>query len=121
MARSYRAKSRAPRIPGVMNKTEKRFQDNVLIPLRMLGEIVEFRFEAIKFRFGNDWKATYLPDFMVVLPNFEIEFHDVKGSGGWEEDALQKIKACAAMYPQFHWIGSQERRGERGIFDREVF
>lgn len=88
---------------------------------QLAGEIVRWEFEALRVRFGTDDKATYTPDFVVFRADGEIECIDVKGSGGWEEKARVKIKACARIYPEFHWIGYTEQRGSKGVFRPEAF
>lgn len=116
-----RARARAPHVPYQMNETEKRFMHSVAEPLLAAGAIRKYWFERLRFRFGIDGNATYTPDFVFVLEDGEFEVIDVKGPGGWEEDARVKMKACAAMYPEFHWRGYTERKGDRGTFDREDF
>lgn len=116
-----KAKWRAPRTPGVMNATERRFEANVLKPLLWAGEIDGYEYESHKFRFGPDWKATYTPDFVVYRKDGEIEMIDVKGSGGWEEKTREKMKACAEKFQHFHWVGQVEAKGKLGTFIREEF
>ena len=113
-----RAKWRPKRTPGKMNKTEARYEQ-VLLARQAAGEVSHWYYEPQRFRLGPDWKTSYLPDFVVYLSSGEIECIDVKGSGGWEEAARVKIKACAEKYPEYHWIGEKEKR--RGVFEREVF
>ncbi len=96
---------------AIMNKTEQRYADR-LVCLKRAGEIVEWRFEPLKLRLGEDWKTTYTPDFMVITNELIIELHDVKGGGGWEEDARVKVKTAAAMFPEFTFVGMTWHRGE---------
>ena len=49
---------------------------------------------------------------MVFRENGDIEFVDVKGGAGFEDDALVKIKAAAAQYPQFLWSSWMYRKKE---------
>lgn len=116
-----KAKARPRRTPGVMNKTERRFEANVLKPLLWAGEIESYEYEAIKFRYGPDWKATYTPDFIVTRKDGQIECVDVKGSAGWEEATRNKIKACAEKFWQYHWVGQVEAKRSLGSFTREDF
>lgn len=116
-----RARARPRHVPGFMNNTEQRFLKHVIEPLMAAGAVRHYYFERLKFRFGVDWKATYTPDFVLVLENYEFECIDVKGPAGWEEHTLQKMKACANFYPDLAWVGYHERKGERGVFDREEF
>lgn len=90
-----------------MNQTEARFIRDYLTPMSIPEEttyIREYRFEAVKFLVGTD-KCWYTPDFQIVWSDGQIEYVDVKGGGGWEDDSLVKIKAVAAQFPFFHWTG----------------
>ena len=85
------------RVTG-MNKTETSYSI-LLQMMKTAGEIIEWRFEAVKFRLA---KATfYTPDFMIVYQD-RIEIHEVKG--WWRDDARVKIKVAAQMYPWFKFI-----------------
>ena len=97
---SLRNKQRYPRpqprhIPGNMNKLEQQYQQHLEV-LKHAGEIIGYRFEAIKFRLAD--KTFYTPDFMVTLSD-RIEFHEVKGF--MRDDAAVKIKVVAEMFPEF--------------------
>jgi len=116
-----RAKWRPKKTPGQMNATERRFEENVLLARKWVGEIERYLYEPIKFRFGKDFKATYTPDFFVFRTDGLIEVIDVKGSGGWEDATRNKIKACARLYPEFIWLGETEIKGHRGKFKQEEF
>lgn len=116
-----KARWRPPKTPGQMNATERRFESTFLKPGLWAEDIVGWHYEPAKWRFGTDFKATYTPDFMVLMPDGTIELIDVKGSGGWEDSTRQKIKACAEKYPAFAWIGYTEKKGNRGEWVREVF
>lgn len=83
------------------NKTERAYA-NLLELRRRAGEILWYKFEAIKFRLANN--TYYTPDFVVLLANLEIEVHEVKGF--WEEDARVKIKVASEMFP-FRFFGVQ--------------
>jgi hypothetical protein len=89
-----------------MNGLEQRFA--VFLQERKLaGEIEEWRFEAVKFRIGE--KCFYTADFMVVESE-QITFYETKGF--WEDDARVKIKAVAALFPWFRFVGVKFERGE---------
>ena len=95
---SLRNKQRYPRpqqrhIPGNMNKQQYRQHLEIL---KQAGEIIGYRFEAIKFRLAD--KTFYTPDFMVTLSD-RIEFHETKGF--MRDDAAVKIKVVAEMFPEF--------------------
>jgi len=88
------------RLPvGTMNDTEKEYAQRLEI-LRQAGEIVWFKFEAIKLRLAAN--TFYTPDFAVLNKKMELELHEVKGF--WAEDARVKIKVAADQYPIFKII-----------------
>lgn len=102
-----RAKARRPK-PGSMNRTEKRYAER-LETLRLAGEVASYHFEPLKLKLAKS--TFYMPDFMVILPNGEVEFVDVKGRkgsgpGGWEDDARVKIKCAAERFPMFRFVGA---------------
>jgi hypothetical protein len=79
-----------------MNKLEASYAAH--LQARMLaGEIVNYRYEPVKLRLAV--KTGYTPDFMVIMPDGAVEFHEVKGF--WEDDARVKAKVIAEMYPWF--------------------
>ena len=91
-----------------MNITETKYAKR-LEEMRLLGEIIEWKFEPIKLRLADS--TFYTPDFAVQLPDHTLELHDVKGRsgagpGGWEEDARVKIKVAAKLYPWFRFVGA---------------
>lgn len=79
---------------GQMNKTEQEYH-NELEGRRLVGEVVWFKFEGLKFRLADN--TFYTPDFAVMLSTGELEAHEVKGH--WQDDARAKIKIAADMYP----------------------
>ena len=79
---------------GQMNRLERAYGE-MLMTRKLAGEIAEYHFEAVKFRLAD--LTYYTPDFMVMLPDGLIEFHEVKGF--WEDDARVKIKVAAEIYP----------------------
>ena len=82
-----------------MDKTQKRYANEILEPLKMAGEIINYGFEKLKLRLA---KKTFLtPDFYVITPN-HIELHEVKGH--WEDDVQVKMKVAAEQFPEFKWI-----------------
>lgn len=100
-----RALGRLPK--GTLNKTEQAYEDRVLKPALLSGEIAWYRFEGVKLRLANN--TFYTPDFAVMRRNGEIEIHEVKGF--WTDDARVKTKVAAAQYP-FQFIAVQRVKGE---------
>ena len=79
---------------GSMNKTEKAYADHLSV-LQAAGEILWHSFEGMKFRLADN--TFYTPDFAVMMPDGQIEIHEVKGF--WQDDARVKIKVAASLYP----------------------
>ena len=102
---ALRAIGRLPQ--GHQNKTEMAYEDRVLKPALMSGEIAWYRFEGVKLRLADN--TFYTPDFAVLRRNGEIEIHEVKGF--WTDDARVKIKVAAAQYP-FQFLAVQRVKGE---------
>lgn len=105
------------RLPtGTLNKTEKAYQDYLWTLLRA-GQIVWFKFEAIKLRLADN--TFYTPDFAVLPASGFFECHEVKGH--WQDDARVKIKVAASIYP-FKFMAVTKRADNLGGgWDREEF
>jgi len=82
---------------GKMNATEKKYAQH-LDALKFAGEIMDYWFEEIKFKIGTS-ACWYEPDFLVQVKGGAMEIHEVKGGGGFQDDALVKTKALALRYP----------------------
>jgi hypothetical protein len=77
-----------------MNKLEERY--SVLLDARKVtGEIHRWDFEPEKFRLADN--TFYTPDFRLVLRDYTVEFHEVKGF--MRDDAMVKIKVAAELHP----------------------
>lgn len=88
-----------------MNKTEAAYAEELNVRL-LAGEIAWYRFEAVKLRLAK--KTFYTPDFMVILADGEVQFHEVKGF--WRDDARVKIKVAAEQFP-FTFVAVQKAKG----------
>ncbi|WP_240975821.1 hypothetical protein [Paraburkholderia aromaticivorans] len=101
---------RLPR--GRMNKTEAAYEFEVLKPQLHAGEILFYRFEAIKLRLADNTFITI--DFPVINAAGQLEFREVKGR--WTDDARAKTKIAAAQYPfrfiAIHRVGRHGWRSE---------
>ena len=86
------------RKPGTMNKLEEKYS-LYLNGLKTTGEIIDFRYEAIKLRLAD--KTFYTPDFAVFYPD-RIELHETKGF--MEDDANVKIKVAAEQHWYFKFV-----------------
>jgi hypothetical protein len=63
------------------------------------GVIHSYYYEPSTWHLG--YRMSYCPDFLVILPDGSMEWHEVKGRP--REDALVKLKAAASQYPLFSW------------------
>ncbi|MHB9833845.1 hypothetical protein Q8F57_003300 [Paraburkholderia terrae] len=93
---------------GKQNKTETAYENEVLKPQLHIGEILWYRFEAIKLRLADNTFITI--DFPVITAAGQLEFREVKGR--WTDDARAKTKVAAAQYP-FRFLAIQ-RDGRHG-------
>lgn len=81
---------------GTMNRTEERYAAHLEL-LKRNKKIAEYWFEMFKVKLAD--KTWYLPDFLVQLPDGELEWHEVKGF--MESDAAVKLKVASSLYWQF--------------------
>ena len=93
---------------GKMNKTEIAYSQH-LEALKACGEVVWWKFEAIKLRLAGN--TFYTVDFFVMKASGELEAHEVKGY--WMDDARVKIKVAAGLYP-FRFIAIQKKSNKQG-------
>jgi hypothetical protein len=92
---------------GRMNKTEAAYAQH-LDALKLAGEIVGYRFEAMTLRLAD--RTSYTPDFLVeTVDGPRLEFHEVKGF--WRDDARVKFKVAAELFPMFAFV--EVKRKER--------
>jgi hypothetical protein len=80
--------------PGEQNQYESHWAS--ILDLR--DDVVKVFYEGVKLRLADN--TFYTPDFMVLMTDGSIEFHEVKGS--WkapnQDDARVKIKVAAAIH-----------------------
>lgn len=100
--------------PGQMNKTEKRYADELDLQLKA-GLIEWWGFESVKLKLAN--ATFYTPDFMVLGCDGVIEFRETKGF--WQDDARVKIKVAASQYWMFRFIALKV--GKSGTWIKEDF
>lgn len=90
---------------GGMNKTEQAYADRLEL-LKRTGEIVDWRFEALKLRLASG--TFYTVDFLVLTD--AVELHEVKGY--WRDDARVKIKVAAQQYPWFKFLAVHRKKND---------
>jgi hypothetical protein len=105
------------RLPaGQMNRTEERYEREVLAPAKLAGEIPWYAFGAITLKLAKN--THFKVDFAVLAADGILEMVDVKGSRFMaEEDALAKIKIAAALFPFRFLFAWPTKQG----WQREVF
>lgn len=82
---------------GEMNKTEARYVEH-LEAERLAGEILWWKFEAIKLKLYDNTHLTV--DFFVMRKDRSLEAHDVKPSKHLvTDDAKVKLKWAASEFP----------------------
>jgi hypothetical protein len=107
-----------------MNKTEAAY-DAYLALQERAGAVLWHKFECVTVKIAADCRLT--PDFLVMLPDGRLEFHDTKGAkkikigkragqrtAYFEEDALIKAKVAAALFPIPIYFVWPEPNGEWG-------
>lgn len=101
---------------GVMNKLESAYSDHLRLR-QHAGEILWYKFEAIKLRLADN--TFYTPDFFVMLADGEFQAHECKGF--MMEDANVKLKVVAESFPlRFFVIKAQLKRDGGGFTINEV-
>lgn len=97
---------------GVMNKTESLYAF-VLESMKQTGEVKRYWYEGVKLRLAD--KTSFTADFLVEMPDGQLELHEVKPRSGKKyfahEDAKVKIKVAAEMYPCFRFKIVWPRKG----------
>lgn len=88
----YRTLGRLP--AGKANKTEAAYGDFLELRKRA-GEVLWYKFEGMKFKLADN--TFYTPDYPVLLADYTMEMHEIKGF--MTEDANVKIKIAADLYP----------------------
>jgi hypothetical protein len=102
---------------GVMNKTEQAYVDEVIKPAMESGEIIWYKFEGMTFKLGEG--VRYTPDFPVMLPDGEIQIHEVKGR--WMGDAKVKIRMAADLFPFLFKAVYKQPKKDGGGWREEEF
>lgn len=95
--------------PGEMNKAEAAYAGHLDL-LKKADEVAEWWFERFTFKLAKH--THYIPDFVVQLPDGEIQVHEVKGctvkthkdgtrhpAAFAMEDSKAKIKVFAENFP----------------------
>ena len=104
--------------PGTPNKTEAEYM-LVLGARKAAGEIVRWDFERYTLTLSHSRPGVkgqrYTPDFMVQLPDGEMEFHEVKGFRN--EKTMNKLKIASEMFPHTFRLVTRRLKRDGGGFD----
>jgi hypothetical protein len=92
--RGRKAKDAESEPRGRMNGLETRYVREILDPRKLVGEIVGYWFQPLRFRMA--FNSNYTGDFIVQTPT-GWELHEVKGKK-WPAELL-RFKVCAEMEP----------------------
>jgi hypothetical protein len=90
---------------------ERQYAD-YLHTLMRVGEIQFYQFEPVRLIIGKD--CTWQPDFLVMLNDGTLEWHEVKGRR--REDAMIKIRVAVK---QFHWWKFVLVEHKRGVWEQK--
>lgn len=90
-----KGRARQQHQPGVMNRLEANYSLELEAQKRR-GEILDWMFEAWKFKLAN--RTWYTPDFAVLTLDGTVELHETKGF--LRDDANVKFKVAAEL----HWF-----------------
>lgn len=87
---------------GEMNRTEQEHATN----LDFRDDVLWWAYEAITLKLADDTR--YTPDFVVMLDDGTIEFHETKalmanGKPLFQDDARVKLKVAAKLFPMFRF------------------
>jgi hypothetical protein len=93
-------------VAGRMNKTERRFESEILEPLVRSGELIGYEFEMIRLRLAD--RVHYTPDFFLRWGARPWEFVEVKGAH-IREDAMLKYRMAADKITWASWRMMQWR------------
>ena len=88
---------------GEKNKTEQRYEDEVLRPHMIVGKVLWYRFEGIKLRLADNTFLTI--DYAVLPDNGVLTLVDVKGGQAViQDDARVKWKVVKEKFWMFEFV-----------------
>ncbi len=93
-----------------MNKTEAEYGRMIHADWQT-GKVSWWGYETVTLKLGPDCR--YTPDFMLMMPNGQIEFHEVKG-GFIRDDSKVKLKVAAEKFP-FVFKLAQKKNGRWSV------
>ena len=91
--------------PGKMNHLESRYAEQLEAD-RLSGKVAWWKFDAMRLVLAD--RTTLAVDFVVMLADGEIQFHDTKGMRNGkmhvEDDAAVKMKMAAKLFWPFRFF-----------------
>jgi hypothetical protein len=88
---------------------------------RIAGEILDWKYEALKLRIAFGEKAAwFVCDFWLLMADGSHQFHETKG--WWRDAARLRIKVAAGVYQWAKFIGvKKQKRRDGGQWEFENF
>jgi hypothetical protein len=93
-------KPKAPR-RGEKNRTESRYERDVLAPMLSAGQCLRYEYEPLTFHV-HEVRASYTPDFVVTLHDGSLWCIEVKRQE-IHAASVVRLKAHAAARPWIRW------------------
>jgi hypothetical protein len=101
------------------NKTERRYEVDFLRLQKHRGEVKDYGyerltlvlFEALPGTGTGSRRTRFTPDWHCILPDGRTRLVEVKGAYAYE-GALDKLKAAAALYPDYEFYLARWAHGE---------
>jgi hypothetical protein len=106
-ASPFRARTRRPRPIGFKSGIERLYAQRLDV-LKAGGLIQCWDHECVSLKIGAG-QAWYTPDFRVITPAGEIEFHEVKGH--MREAARVRFLAARLRYPEHRFVMYGRQKG----------
>jgi hypothetical protein len=95
-----------PKEDRYRNTWERQFGQHLELRKRA-GDIRQYEFEALRFRLADD--ATYLPDFVVWLPDDVVQVIEIKGRK--REAGILRFRIARSKYPHYVWRMVKKQAG----------
>ena len=111
---------------GVMNSTERKFRDEVLLPRVDSGRVVMWWYEKWTWVLTEKTPSgkpgiRYTPDFVCLLDSGELIVFEVKGQGNAQRQDLNRVKVFADNYPLRVYVATLQRVKDGGGFKIEEY
>lgn len=112
-----KGKTKKKRLPPGIDSSYELAYLRILEDRKYLGHIADFVLKPGSLRLGKG--CHYEPDFLVILADGSVEYHEVKGPSRFAEKSLVKVKVAAARFPWFPFLlqmgRSVKHEGKRRI------